>query len=144
LPLENKGEYRWTQGWAAGRDDFAKEHPIFDGLPCKGFIDLTFYRDIISGNMFNGQDTPSELVAGAFAVGSYQPNGYYTGIHIASYPLGAGEFFINSLLILENLGKHPAADRLIINFIRYAARDMHKSLAPLPENFDDQLVNIWN
>ncbi len=142
LPLANKGEYKWTQGWAAGRDDFAKAHPIFDGLPANGLMDLTYYRDIIPGNTFNGQDFPSELVAGAFAVGSYQPGGYYSGMHIAVYSLGAGSFIINSLLILDKLGKHPAADRLTINFIKYASRNSNLPLAELPANYKEILANI--
>jgi hypothetical protein len=135
LPLAVKGELRQTQGWAAGRDDFAKAHPIFDGLPVDGLLDMMFYRDLIPGQTFNGQEMPEELVAGAFAVGSYQPGGYYSGMHIAVYPLGVGKFIINSLLILENLGKHPAADRLALNLIRYAACDMEKPLIPLPDDF---------
>ena len=142
LPLAIKGECRHTQGWAAGRDDFAKVHPIFDGLPSNGLMDMVYYRDLIPGNTFNGQDMPAELIAGAFAVGSYQPGGYYSGLHVASYNLGAGSFILNTLLILENLGKHPTADRLVINLLRYAGRDIHKSLESLPDDFDDQLKAI--
>jgi hypothetical protein len=140
LPLAQKGSLRLTQGWAAGRDDFAKAHPIFDGLPSNGLLDLTFYRDLIPGETYDGQDTPAELVAGAFAVGSYQPGGYYSGTHIAVYPLGAGKFILNTLLVLENLGKHPAADRLALNFLRYAATTIDKLLSPLPINFEEQII----
>ena len=142
LPLAVKGEYRWTQGWAAGRDDFAKAHPVFDGLLCNGLMDMVFYRDLIPGNTFNGQDMQSELIAGAFAVGSYQPGGYYSGMHLASYNLGAGSFVINTFLLQENLGKHPVADRLVINLLRYANRDVDKPLATLPNDFEDQLKGI--
>ena len=147
LPLAEKGSLRLTQGWAAGRDDFAKAHPIFDGLPSNGLLDLIFYRDLIAGETYDGQDTPAELVAGAFAVGSYQPGGYYSGTHIAVYPLGAGRFILNTLLVLENLGKHPAADRLALNFLRYAATDagkpwFTKPLALLPADFEEQLENM--
>jgi hypothetical protein len=63
-------------------------------------------------------------------------------MHVASYNLGAGSFIINTFLILENLGKHPVADRLLINFLRYAGRDLDKPLAPLPDNFSEMLTNI--
>ncbi|MBM3238879.1 hypothetical protein FJZ31_21520 [Candidatus Poribacteria bacterium] len=139
LPLAKKGSLRWTQGWAAGRDDFAKAHPIFDGLPSKGLLEPIFYRDLIPGETYDGQDMPVELVAGAFAVGSYQPGGYYSGMHIAVYPLGAGRFILNTLLLIENLGQHPAADRLVLNFLCYAATNTDKPLAPLPVNFEEQL-----
>jgi hypothetical protein len=142
LPLKTKGEYRWTQGWAAGRDDFAKAHPVFDGMPCNGLMDLTYYRDIIPGNSFDGQETPTELIAGAFAVGSYQPNGYYAGMHIGSYEFGAGSFMLNTLLILDNLGKHPSADRLVINLIRYASSKIYKPIAELPNDLEAKFNDI--
>jgi len=123
MPLEVKGEFRGSQGWAAGRDDFAKSHPIFDGLQANGLLDLTYYRDLIPGSTFNGQEPLGELVSGSFAVGSYQPGGYYSGTIMAIHQLGLGSFIINSLLIMDNLGKHPAADRLMINLLNYAGRD---------------------
>ena len=125
LPLENRGALSWTGTWAAGRDDFAKTHPIFDGLPSNGYLDLVFYRDLIPEHSFDGQDTPDELVAGALGVGFYSAthrSGYYAGTHTAVYRLGKGKFIINTFLILENLGKHPAADRLLLNMVNYASR----------------------
>lgn len=142
LPLINKGEIRQTQGWAAGRDDFAKAHPIFNGMPSNGLLDLTFYRDLIPGQTFNGQDAPSELVAGSFAVGSYQPQGYYSGMLVAVYQFGAGRFIINSMRIFDNLDKHPAADYILMNCLRYASTDISKPLAELPDDFDNQLKII--
>ena len=35
---------------------------------------------------------------------------------------------ISSLLLADNLGHHPAADRLVLNLLRYAARDQDKPL----------------
>jgi len=105
-------------------------------------LDLKFYRDLIPGQTFNGQDMPSELVAGAFAVGSYQPQGYYSGMHVAVYQLGAGKFIINSLRILDNLDIHPAADRILLNCLRYAYESIEKPLAKLPDDFDNKLEEI--
>jgi len=82
------------------------------------------------------------LIAGVFAVGSYQPNGYYSGMHIATYNLGAGKFYINTLLILENLGKNPSADRLLINFICHSAKNIKGPLMALPSDFENQLADI--
>jgi hypothetical protein len=56
--------------------------------------------------------------------------------------LSARRFLINSLLIRENLGKHPAADRLLRNMLRWAAAGAEKPLAPLPADFDKQLKAI--
>jgi len=126
LPLANKGSLINLRTWAYCRDDFAKDHPIFDGLPRRDLLDTVFYRELVPRMVFSGQDMPSELVAGWIAVGygdqpDEPPGGYYSGFHIAVYELGAGRFVINSLHILENLG-HPAADRLLVNLIRYAGQ----------------------
>ncbi len=121
LPLARKGTLRWTRGWAAGRDDFAHAHPIFDGLPT-GMLDPTYYRDLIADETFDGQEEPDEVVAGGFAVGSYHPGGYAAGLTIAVFRCGAGRLIMNALPILEHLEMHPAADRLLANMIDYASR----------------------
>ena len=46
---------------------------------------------------------------------------------------------LNSLLIRENLGAHPAAERLLRNLINCAARDLKQPLASLPAGFDQRL-----
>jgi hypothetical protein len=43
------------------------------------------------------------------------------------------------LRIRENLGVVPAAERLLRNALNYAARDLDQPLAPLQEDFDQQL-----
>jgi len=39
----------------------------------------------------------------------------------------------------ENIDKVPVADRLILNMINYAARDIEKPLAPLSADFENVL-----
>ena len=39
----------------------------------------------------------------------------------------------------RELGTDPAADRLLVNLLRYAARDQQQPLADLPADFDAQL-----
>jgi hypothetical protein len=58
------------------------------------------------------------------------------------YRFNEGRFLISSLLVRENLGKHPAADRLLLNMLRWAAAGTAKPLAPLPADFDQQLKAI--
>jgi hypothetical protein len=142
LPLAQKGALRATKGWAAGRDDFAKAHPIFDGLPAGGLLDPTFYRDLIPEETFDGQAEPDEVVTGSFAVGSYQPGGYNAGTHITVHSFGAGAFVLNSLPILEHLDIHPAADRLLQNLIRYGRQTAGAEATPLPPDFDAHLEAI--
>jgi hypothetical protein len=62
-----------------------------------------------------------------------------SGILVGSYRLGDGQFFINTLPIVENLNTHPAADRLLCNVIKYASANTHGRAAALPSDFDTQL-----
>ena len=57
-------EYTFPQVYL--KDEWAKRHPLFDGLPCGGLMDYTFYREIIPDWRYWGQDLPEEAVAGAF------------------------------------------------------------------------------
>ena len=102
--------------WLYHKDEWAKPHPIFDGLPAGGLLDYTFYRELIPDAAFVGQDPPAEAVAG----GINATIGYSSGLIVAVYPLGAGRFVLNTLRIRENLGRHPAAERLLRNLLRYA------------------------
>jgi hypothetical protein len=41
---------------------------------------------------------------------------------LAEYRHGAGRFVLNSLALLDNLGVHPAADRLLLNLVGWLGR----------------------
>lgn len=138
LPLANKGGLAEIKSWLYLKDEWAKRHPIFDGLPAGGLMDPVFYREIIPDTAWIGQDAPAEAVAGAIKASE----DYSSGLMIAVYPFGSGRFILNNLLVRENLGTHPAAERLLRNFIRYAARDAAKPPTALPANFDAQLQAI--
>jgi len=116
LPLANKGTASPIRGWLYLKDEWAKRHPIFDGLPSGGLMDYTFYREIIPDTVLVGQDPPAEAVAGAIKASQ----DYSSGLMVAVYESGAGRFILNTLLIRENLGTNPVADRLLLNVIRFA------------------------
>jgi hypothetical protein len=118
LPLANKGTATPIRGWLYLKDEWAKRHPIFDGLPAGGLMDYTFYREIIPDTVLVGQDPPAEAVAGAIKASQ----DYSSGLMLAVHESGAGRFIVNTLLIRENLGTHPAAERLLRNLLNYAAR----------------------
>jgi hypothetical protein len=131
LPLANKGTATPIRGWLYLKDEWAKRHPIFEALPSGGLMDYTFYREIIPDLVFAGQEPPAEAVAGAIQASQ----DYSAGLMLSVHKLGAGHFFLNTLLIRENLGTHPAADRLLLNLLRYAARQAGQPLADLPPDF---------
>jgi hypothetical protein len=101
------------------KDEWAKRHPIFDGLPSGGLMDYTFYREIIPDLVLSGQDPPAEAVAGAIKASQ----DYSSGLMLAVYDVGEGRIILNTLRIRENLGTHPAAESLLLNLLRQAAHE---------------------
>jgi len=142
LPLSNKGTCNTFYNSIYHREDVAKAHPIFAGLPAGGLMDWSFYRDIIPQVLFQGQDTPGEVIAAGFALGYTCPGGYTSGIVLALYPFGAGRFMISALRLLESVGDNPVADRLLLNMINYAVAGVDAPSAPLPKDFDHRLAAI--
>ena len=135
LPLADKGEVVGLTVMLYHKDDWAKNHPIFDGVPAGCVLEHTFYREILGGTAFAGQDVPSEVVAGAINTCL----GYSSGLTVAVYDLGAGKFTLNSLRIRDNLGSDPVAERLLRNMLNHAARHVHLPPIALPADFDAQL-----
>jgi hypothetical protein len=135
LPLAAKGGRIDLPTWVYHKDDWAKHHPIFEGLPTGCILGHDFYREICSNTGFSGQDVPAEVVAGAINTGC----GYNSGLTVGVWNLGAGQFTLNTLRLRENLGNDPIAERLVRNMLCHAACDADKPLADLPANFDEQL-----
>jgi len=135
VPLANKCTLEQLPSWLYHKDEWAKHHPIFDGLPAGGLMDYTFYREIIPDIAWVGQDSPTEVVAGAINTSI----DYSAGLFVSVNTLGAGRFILNTLHIHENLGCNPVADRLLLNMLRYAARNVNKPLTDRPLDFDAQI-----
>ena len=120
LPLETKGICKSFYDWLYHKDCVAKRHPVFDGLQAGGILDWDFYDQLISHELFEGQETPDEVIVAAFAAGYCCPGGYESGVMVGRYRYGTGHLILNTLHVLEQLARHPAADRLLLNFLRYA------------------------
>jgi hypothetical protein len=135
LPLAKKGTITPIVGWLYLKDEWAKRHPIFEGMPAGGLMDYDYYREVIPDLVFSGQDPPDEAVAGAIKASQ----DYASGLMLAVYRLGEGKFVLNTLRIRENLGGNPAAERLLRNLLRYAAADASKPLGNLPDDFAAQV-----
>ena len=138
LPLKRKGTLTPIRGWLYLKDEWAKRHPIFEGLPAGGLLDYTVYREIIPDLVFSGQDAPDSAVAGAIKASQ----DYDSGLMLAIYRLGAGRFVVNTLRIRENLGTHPVAERVLRNMLRYAATDTTGPLVEPPQDVDAFLRSI--
>jgi hypothetical protein len=127
-----------TPDWYFRSDPWAKEHPVLAGLPCGGIMDYTFYRDIISATVFRNLPSPVEAICGAIQT-SGGADDYCSDLIVAECPFAAGRVVLNSLNLVDNIGKVPAADRLLLNLINYAARLSDKPISDLPADFNDQL-----
>jgi hypothetical protein len=153
LPLRRKGVLS-TIDWVGGyyrADMWAKNHPIFEGLSAGGIMDPTYYQEILPqrvllkcytvGRGFTQEeltaefDEPVEAISGANRLSA----NYASGLLVAVYRLGAGRFVLNMLLVRENLGRVPAAERLLRNMLNYAARETDKPPVELPTDFEAQL-----
>jgi len=143
LPLENKGELRTFGDWLYHKESVAKLHPIFNEMQCKGIMDWDYYEQVSSNKFYAGQDTPDDVAAAAFALGhSGAPGGYDCGVMLCSYPFRTGRFILNTFTVLEHVGKHPAAEKLLLNMINYASGLKPEQSSALPENFDELLDRI--
>lgn len=120
LPLKNQGVCRTFNDWLYHKECVAQRHPVFNGLRGPGIMDWDYYGPVIPHEVFEGMDTPDETIAAAFATGnSSYPRGYGSSLLIALYKAGEGCFILSTPYILENLDAHPAADRLLLNLVRY-------------------------
>jgi hypothetical protein len=142
LPLANKGRCYAFHDWLYHKECVSKAHPIFAGLQAQGVMDWDYYGPVIPHALFDGQDTPDDVAAAAFAVGYSCPGGYASGVLAGSYRFGAGHFFLNTLRVLEHIDIHPAADRLLLNLIATAAQALNAAPAALPDDFAAVLEQI--
>jgi len=140
----------WAPDWCGSfyrAERWIKRHPISTGLPAGGMMDVEFYDDLISNVAIvelpddkarpaaagGGQTSAAgsatgsltegrllDVVAGATRCNS-SVGTFVHGMHVAVYELGSGHFILNTLNIKSNLGKHPVAERLLRNMLRYAA-----------------------
>jgi hypothetical protein len=142
LPLARKGRCYRFNDWLYHKECVAKAHPIFAGLQGPGIMNWYYYGPLIPHDLFDGQDSPDEVFAAAFAAGYSTPGGYASGILLGSYRFGEGRFIVNTFPVLQNLDAHPAADRLLYNMVGYAATFASQPVADLPFNFEAQLRTI--
>ncbi|MGV8139667.1 MAG: glycoside hydrolase family 2 protein [Mangrovibacterium sp.] len=158
LPLVDKGIVEMMDHVAGyyRADRWAKNHPIFDGLPSGGMMDYKYFRNVISLYALSQEyvipaksahtdetatvrlNCPSETICGATRIS----HTYCSGIHIGVWNFGQGQFIVNTLNIAENLGKDPAADRLFCNILNFASGNINEPMTELPATLNQQLTEI--
>ena len=142
LPLANKGKCYAFHDWLYHKECIATAHSAFDGLQAPGILDWDYYGTMIPQYVFEGQDTPDSVAAVAIATGYCCPGGYMGGTLMGSYRFGAGSLVLNTFPILEHLGKHPTADRLMMNLIAHGSKSAAKPLERLPAGLNALMKKI--
>jgi hypothetical protein len=143
LPLKNKGRLTHFSDWLYHKECVAKNHALFANLAPPGIMDWDYYGPLISNRFFEGQDTPDDLAAAAFAIcHSSRPDGYAAGLMLGSYIFGAGKIILNTFHIADQVDRHPTADRLLLNLLTYAATTTQTPLTLLPADFEATLKEI--
>ena len=114
LPPEVKVSFENLPRWLYHKDDWAKQHPIFAGLPAGCVLDTIYYREMVPFWTFNYEKgEPAKAIAGAFNT----QMGYSAGLSLAEWRLGKGRMILNTFKILEN-PNHPVADRMLRNMMK--------------------------
>jgi hypothetical protein len=142
LPLAQKGRCYRFNDWLYHKECVAKAHPVFEGLQGRGILDWYYYGPVIPTYLFDGQETPQDLIAAAFAAGYSTPGGYASGVLLGTYRFGEGRFILNTFPLLDQVGRHPAADRLLLNLVKFAGKSGEGPLMELPGDFDEVLKRI--
>jgi hypothetical protein len=143
LPLKNKGRLTHFSDWLYHKECVAKKHALFAGLAPRGIMDWDYYGPLITNRFFEGQETPEDVAAAAFAVcHSSRPDGYAAGVMLGAYSFGAGRIVLNTFNLLDQVDRHPAADRLLLNLIAYAAQTSRTASTPLPTDFEVTLKEL--
>ncbi|GGD49261.1 glycoside hydrolase family 2 protein [Paenibacillus nasutitermitis] len=121
LPLPRKGTCYHLRDWLYHKECVAVPHPMFEGLPTRGILDWRYFGTVTPSHLYEGQELSTDIAAAGFATGYPCQGGYKSGTVLSSHRLDAGMLILNTFKIIGNVGKNPAADRLLLNMIRYAA-----------------------
>jgi hypothetical protein len=143
VPLKNKGRLTRFPDWLYHKECIARRHALFAGLAPAGIMDWDYYGPLITSRFFEGQDTPTDVAAVAIAVcHSSRPDGYAAGVMLGAYAFGAGRFVVNTFDALGQVDRHPAADRLLLNLVAYAAGVLAQPPGALPPDVPGMLKEL--
>jgi hypothetical protein len=116
LAVEQKGNQTGGQGEPNifRTDIVARDHPIFKGLPTGVLIPEIYGGLLRPKARFSGITVPEDVAA----VWIQTTGKTAAGLVLGTYPYRKGRFLINSFDLMGNIGQ-PAADRLILNMVKY-------------------------
>lgn len=111
------GEASFLYSWLYLRDDWARRHRAFAGLPAGGLLDYATYRDLIGDAVFRPGQAEVTAIAGAVKVSQ----GYDSALTLWEGRFGRGRLIGSTFRLAQLVGHHPVADRLLSNLMVHAA-----------------------
>lgn len=129
LPLQAQMQGKWaTRGGWAPKSHIVTKHPIFKDLPTKQIMHGP-YENVHPVTSMSKQE--GTYIAGMIGYDHFPNNDimvrHYNGTgevwwaaDILETKLGGGKMLLSTMLIIENLGKDPVADKLLYNMIQFS------------------------
>jgi len=143
LPLKNRGVCKTFGDWLYHKECVARRHGVFRGLQDGGMLDADDYGLVTGHELFEGQDTPDDVICAAFALGYPCPGGYESGITMGAWRFGAGQLVLSSLKLIEHMDRHPAADRLLLNLVAYAQERVQPQAMPVSAAMEKRIERLY-
>jgi hypothetical protein len=120
-PLGDAVKAHDSVDWIYHKEIVAKSGGVFSALQAGGIIDLISYDQVWARDVFECEQRPDYVSAAGIAVGYNCPRGYDSGVVVGTYSRGQGRIVLNSMRVEDNVDRHPAADRLLVNLLAEAA-----------------------
>lgn len=109
---------RYIQDHLYHKEVVPMPHCVFDGIR-PGMFDFDYVGTVFPHEVLEVENV-SDIICSSFLTGSIWIDGSYGSFYNAvKCPVGKGSVVINTLYVVENLGKNPIADRLLLNYIGY-------------------------
>lgn len=126
---EMHGKWPTRGGWAA-KSHIVTKHPIFNDLPTKQIMHGAYENVHPISSMSKQEGT---YIAGMIGYDHFPNNEimrrHYNGTgevwwaaDVLEAKIGEGKMLLSTMLIIENLGKDPVADKLLLNMIEFASK----------------------
>ncbi len=131
LPLGAQIQGKWaTRGGWAPKSHIVTKHPIFKDLPTKQIMHGA-YENVHPISSMSKQE--GNYIAGMIGYDHFPNNDemlrHYNGpgevwaaADILETPFEKGTMLLSTMLIVENLGKDPVADKLLLNMIQFTSK----------------------
>ena len=131
LPLGAQIQGKWaTRGGWAPKSHIVTKHPIFKDLPTEEIMHGA-YENVHPNSSMSKQE--GNYIAGMVGYDHFANNDimlrHYNGTgdawwaaDILETPLEKGTMLLSTMLIIENLGTDPVADKLLSNMIQFSCK----------------------